>query len=184
MVTAKDAAGERRREAAALTQRGIELYFRGHYEKALVLIEQALALEATFVRAYTAKAHCLAELGKAAEGLAAAAQALALAPTSAIGYSARAVCKHRLRDDAGAEADYRKSLELAPDDFRVYYNFACYWAEHGDEEQCRTYLRHALELGPASFADIAGDDPDLARYNRTEWFRELVAEIKRKAAGL
>jgi len=174
---------EQRRRVAAVAQHGVELFFRGHYEKALGYMDQALALDPRFVRAYVGKALCLAQLGDPKKGAEMAALALALEPRSAIAYSARALCRHRSGDQQGAVLDYVNAIDLAPDDYRVYYNFACYWAERGDEAGCRRYLGHALELASTSFADIAAEDPDLARFSQKPWFKELVAEVKKKAAA-
>ncbi len=172
---------EKVRRAAAFTQQGVELFFRGRYAEALALMDEALALDPASVRAYCGRAMCLAQLGKPDEGALMADRALALDPDSGVAFSVRALCRHRRGDDAGAETDYRKAIELEPGDYRGYYNFACYWAEHGDEEKCRSYLAHAFQLATVAFADIAAEDPDLARYSGREWFRELVAETKRRA---
>jgi Tfp pilus assembly protein PilF len=174
---------ERRRRAGTLVQQGVELFFRGHFEKALVFFDEALEMDPGLVRAYVAKAMCMAQLGDPAAGQRLAEKAIALDDHYGTAYTARALCRRRMGDVKGAVVDYQRALELAPDDFRVYYNFACFCAEQGDEEKCREYLRYAFELSSAGFVEIAAQDPDLARYNRTEWFRDLVAEVKTKAAG-
>ena len=182
-MTPTPADGETIRRAATLTQQGIELFFRGRYAEAIALLDQALAFNPLYVRGHCGRAMCLAQLGNAEEALATAERALALDPAAGLTYSIRALCRHRCGDDVGAEEDHRRALELAPDDYRGYYNFACYWAERRDEEKCRQYLTYAFQLATAAFAAVAAEDPDLARYAGRLWFRDLVADTKRRAAG-
>lgn len=165
-----------------MTQRGIEVFFRGRYAEALAFIDEALVVHPAFARAHAAKALCLTQLGNASGGLNHAEKAVALSPAEGIYYTTRAMCKARLGDRDGAETDYNHALTLAPDDYRVYYNVACYWAERSDEEKCRRFLADAFSLADASFADVAADDPDLGRYSDRPWFRELIADVKRRLA--
>lgn len=181
MVKASDT--EKRKKAAALTQHAVELTFRGRFGEALGFAEQALAMDDAYARAYAAKAICLVQLGDAEKGLEAAERAVALEGNVGVFYSIRALCKARRRDYAAAEADYERGLALSPDDFKVHYNYACYWAERGDEEKCRAYLQAALELADAGFADVAPFDPDLARFHERPWFRELLAAAKKRVVG-
>ncbi len=174
---------EKARRAASLTQRGVELFFRGHYAEALGFIDRAIALAPDFARAYAAKAVCCAQMGEPRAGVELAEKALALEPDFAVAYTIRGLCRGRLKDHERAVADYLTAVKLVPDDFRVYYNFACYWAECGEEELCREYLEHAFALTDAGFGDVAVLDPDLARYSGAAWFRELLANLKRRAAG-
>jgi hypothetical protein len=38
----------------------------------------------------------------------------------------------------------------------------------------------AMSLSPASFVAVASVDPDLARYSSREWFREILAAVRRR----
>ncbi len=174
--------GERKRRAAALTQVGIDLHDRGRYDDAVAAFEQALALEPDRVRAIRGKALCLSQLGKAKEALAYAEKAVKLARYSGLAYATLGVVLHRLGRRQDAEKAFRLGLENTPDDFRVYYNYACCWAEVGDEDECRRYLALALELAPESFLPQPPHDPDMARYSHQKWFADLLAARKRRVA--
>jgi hypothetical protein len=90
------------------------------------------------------------------------------------------MCLHRLGDESAAESDFDRAVGLAPTDFRVFYNAACYWAERADEKKCRALFETAMSLAPASFVAVASVDPDLARYSGREWFREILAAVRRR----
>lgn len=165
----------------ALTQLGMDLYDRGRYADGLAAFEEALALAPDYVRAVRGKALCLAQLGRAEEARSFAERAVALSPAEGIVYATLGLCLHRCGRPAEAVAAFEKGITLAPDDYRVYYNYACYWAERGNEDECRRYLALAFDLAPSSFADKPPSDPDLARYVGTGWFRDLIADLKCRA---
>ena len=169
---------ERIRQAAVLTQRGVDLFFQGKYDEARAALERAVTLTPNSPRPYSAMALCLAQLGNPRAGLEYAEKAVTLDPASAVALTARGFCFHRLGDGERAVADFERALQLDPSDYRVWYNFACHWAERGDEEKCRYYLATAFDLAPAHFAGAAGADPDLGRYSQKDWFRELLARLK------
>ena len=125
---------------------------------------------------------CLSQLGRAAEALAYAEKAVDFARDPGLACATLGLVLHRLGRGDDARTAFLRGLECTPDDYRVYYNFACYWAEAGDEEECRRYLALTLELAPASFGGNPAQDPDLARYSRREWFTELLAAHKTRAA--
>ena len=168
------------REAAALTQQAVDRFFRGDYEDALNLVEDSLGLNPWYARTHCAKALCLLQLGQAKDALACTEYALTLNDVDAVAYTTRAMCRHRLGERDGAEADFQRAIELGPDDYRVFYNAACYWAERGEEERCSELFATAMELAPAAFASVAAVDPDLARYSRREWFRDVLADVRRR----
>ena len=173
---------ENKFRAAALTQLGIDLYDTGRFEAGLAAFRRALALGPGRVRALRGMALCLSQLGRAAEGLAYAEKAVELAREPGLAYATLGLVLHRLGRDDEAEKAFDLGVKNTPDDYRVYYNFACYWAERGNEAACRNYLGLTLELAPASFGGNPAQDPDLARYSRREWFTELLAAHKTRAA--
>lgn len=175
--------GEKKRRAAVLTQLGIDLHDRGRHDDAVAAFEEALALQPGRVRAIRGKALCLSQLGRAQEALAHAEEAVELAQRPGLAYATLGLVLHRLGRREEAEKAFHLGLENKPDDFRVYYNFACYWAETANEEKCRQYLALALELAPESFVPQPPNDPDLGRYSHTKWFADMLAARKRRAAN-
>jgi protein O-GlcNAc transferase len=174
-------AADVRFRTAALTQLGIDLYDKGRFEAGIAAFRRALALEPGRVRALRGMALCLSQLGRAAEGIAYAEKAVELAHDPGLAYATLGLVLHRLGRDDEAEKAFNLGIKNTPDDYRVYYNFACYWAERGNETACRRHLELTLELAPASFASQPPKDPDLARYSRRDWFVDLVAGLKKRA---
>jgi tetratricopeptide (TPR) repeat protein len=171
---------EKKYRAAALTQIGIDLYDAGRFEPGLAAFRRALTLEPNRVRALRGMALCLSQLGRAAEGLGYAEKAVELARDPGLAYATLGLVLHRLGRDEEAEKAFDLGVKNTPDDYRVYYNFACYWAERGNETACRNYLELALELAPSAFASQPAKDPDLGRYSRQEWFVDLIAALKKR----
>jgi len=166
-------------ELTALAEKAVVLYWEGKYEEALAVADEALARDPRFIRAYAARVINLLQLGKTEEGIASARAALAIAPTDGLIYSVLAMCYARLGDDEAAVANFERSLALWPNESRVYYNFACYWAQLGNAGECRRTLEVAFMLDTA-LVELAGRDPDLARFAYEDWFRDLIAQYKTK----
>jgi Flp pilus assembly protein TadD len=171
---------ENRRRAAEIISEAAHVFYVGRYEEALSLFEEAVTLDDTAVRAYTGKSLALAQLGRPEEGLASAEKALEIEPAYATAYTALAICLHRLGRAEDAKAAYIRALEIDPNDVRVLYNYACFWAEQGNEARCREFVARAFQ--EAQYEEIAHVhlDPDLARYVNTDWFRELLAQAKKR----
>lgn len=159
-------------------------YLAHKYDEALTVVDRLLKFAA---RGYSVRALCLAEMGQPEEGLRAAEMGVAADPTDAVVLTSRAFCKHRLGDNVGADDDYHRAMELDPGNYKVFYNYACYWAERNNEGECRRYLEMAVELMSPGNRSTMLEDPDLARFREAEWFRELAARAKartRNAAGM
>jgi Flp pilus assembly protein TadD len=170
--------------AAKLLDEGVSHFLAGRYAEALAAFDRTLELNAAHVRAHAGRAFALAQLGRAREGLGAAKEVIRLNPHYGRGYSALAICLHRLRRRGEARAAYEHTVKLAPDDASGLYNFACFWAEVGDEVQSREYLEKALLHDDGRVAQHATKDPDMARYRDADWFRELIAAAKRKGPAV
>lgn len=173
-----------RREAEALARKGSNLSFIGRYAESLPLFDRAIALDATFVRAYTGRAVTLAQLGRPAEGLASAEEALKLEPANAVAYTTLGFCLYRLGRGDEAEAAYEKALTVAPENPRVLYNYACYWALVGDEEKCREFLTRAFQYVESDVVEHSKKDRDLERYVDADWFDDLHAAAKTLEEGI
>jgi protein O-GlcNAc transferase len=165
--------------AATMLEEALAQFLAGRYAEALEAFEKALRVNHRHVRAHAGRSFSLAQLGRADEGLAAAEEAVRLNPHYARGHSAKAVCLHRLRRRGEAQTAYERAIELAPDDAAILYNFACFWAEVGDENRCRHHLTRALRWDDGQVAAHAPNDPDMARYRNADWFREAIAGAKK-----
>jgi len=173
---------EKKQAAEQITAEAAIVFHNGRYAAALAMFDKALALDAGNVRARGGRSLALTQLGRAVEALEAAQEAVRGDPSYAPSYTALAYAYHRLGRNDEAEKAFEAAIRLNPtgaDAGRVLYNYACYWAERRDEEKCRSYLARALEFVEDHTLDHAPNDPDLARYVATEWFREMLAAAKK-----
>jgi tetratricopeptide (TPR) repeat protein len=166
--------------AAKTLEEGIAYFLAGRYEAAAAAFEHTLSINDRHVRARVGHSLSLAQLGRANEGLTVAEETVRVNPDYVRGYSAVAICLHRLHRRAEAQTAYERAAELGPDDAGVLYNFACFWAEVGNEEKCREYLTRALRHDDGQVVGHAPKDPDMGRYRETDWFRELIATAKKE----
>ena len=159
--------------------------FRGQYETALTLLQEALALDPNNARTRAALAFTYLRLGDANAGLAEAERAVELAPAMGVYYTSRGECRAALGEVEGAVADFETALRLEPANYRIYYNYACFWAGRGDENQCRRYLERTLTLCPPFFPPLVLRDPALARVRDAAWFAEVIrAGTREKRNGV
>jgi len=165
-------------EASEYTKRASNLFYIGRYAEALELFDRAIALDPRITRAHSGRGITLAQLGLPQDGYDAAQRALALEPGFANAYCVAGLCLHRMGKLEDAAAAYARAIDLASDDARVLYNYACFWAELRDEEKCREYLTRAFRHVDYEAIDHSREDPDLARYVDTDWFREVLANAK------
>ena len=163
-------------EANRLSNHASAFMARGSAETAGAFSDEALAREPASVRANVCKALALVQAGDYKRGLEYAEKALALAPDCGTAYVARGYARGKAGDLEAAAADFARGSDLYPRDYRVFYNVACFWAERGDEEKCRAYLRRAFELAPNVVADTAPRDPCFKAVRTQPWFREIVGE--------
>jgi tetratricopeptide (TPR) repeat protein len=170
----KDQGGLKRTRANTHFERGRHLFNANRFEEALAAIDEALAEDPEFLRAYTAKANALTMLGRAQEAVAICDEVLKQDPDFALAYTTRASALHRAGRRDEALDDYRRGVELAPGEHLTHYNFACFWALEGDEGECEKYLRRALEIDPRA-KPKAATDADFASVRGEEWFQELIA---------
>jgi len=173
--------GDTRAQAKRFAEEAARLFQYNKFSEALASAEKALALDPNLGRAHLGKSLSLAQLGFPEEGLRAAEEGIRRDPAYALVYTAAAICLHRLGRDEEARAHFAKALELRPDHPQVLYNYACYWAEKGNEDECRKYLTMSFaNLKTEEFLEEARNDPDLARYVETNWFREIYAAAKKR----
>jgi len=155
-------------------QRGRHFFNVAKYEYALEAFNEAIAADPDFARSYAGKANSLTMLGRLDEALATVSEAIGRDPSAALIYTMRGAVYRRLGRVEEGLADYRRALELGADDPVVHFNFACFWAELDNRDECERYLKEALVMDPR-LNTSAATDPELARYRDEPWFAALVA---------
>jgi tetratricopeptide (TPR) repeat protein len=163
-----------RLRAKTILEIGRTRFNADRYEEALAAFEEAIAADPTFLRARTAKAHALKMLGRAREAVEVCEDVIAREPGYALAHSTLGSALQTVGRAREALAAYRRAEELSPDDRLVHYNFACFWAGEGNEEECRKHLTRTLELD-ATQKSKAAVDQDFAAFRDKQWFQDLVA---------
>jgi tetratricopeptide (TPR) repeat protein len=163
-----------RLRAETITAVGRAQFDAGRYEDALKSFEAALRHDPDFLEARAAVGNALVMLARYEDTEAVCDEIITRDPTFARAYTTKANARHRQGDAAGALELYRHGVELAPDDHVTNYNFACYWAAEGNEEECEKYLRRAIEADPRHNSKAA-IDPDLESVRDRDWFQRVTA---------
>jgi tetratricopeptide (TPR) repeat protein len=163
-----------RLRARTLASVGRALFDAGRYDKALAAFEEAEREDPDFLEARVSQANTLLMLQRYDDALGVCDDVMRRDPQYNRTYTAKANVLHRRGEPAAALEYYRKGLALAPRDSAANYNFACYWALEGNEEQCEEHLRRALEADPTHNSKAA-TDPDFDSVRDREWFQRLIA---------
>jgi protein O-GlcNAc transferase len=175
---------DRTRKVEELVLKASTLTFTGHYREGLELLDQALALDPSVPRAHSGRAVALAQMGRPEEGLISAQEAIRLAPAQAPAYTTLALCLDRMGRFDEAKSTYEFALTIRPENPKVLYNYACFWAVHGQEEKCRFFLTRAFQYLESGVVTHSKKDADLAPYTDADWFEELHAAAKLLEKGV
>ncbi len=165
--------------AITYLESGRQKFNKGNYREALEMFDRAIEADEEFLRPYTAKATCLIFLNRIREAGEICDAVIKKYPDYGLAYTTKAVILHRLGETAKADDAYRSGITFGPDEPTAFYNYACFCAQTGREEECRENLRKAIILD-MSYNSIAATDEDLSVYRHTDWFEELVSFKKRR----
>ena len=153
---------------------GKEYLRAGYYDKALAAFDEAAKINPGEPRALMGRSLALTRLGQYEDALAAAEAIFELEINSPHAFNAQGVAYQAMGKTEEARAAFEKSVTFGPREPGSHYNFACFWAFHGDRDRCRRYLERALQINP-KLNVFAATDIDLKRYRNEDWFLDLVA---------
>jgi tetratricopeptide (TPR) repeat protein len=168
--------GEPEDRAIALASRGARRLEEGDPQAAWADFDEALELAPVLEMALPGRAKALIALGENAAALADLDRLLELDPDKADARVDRAACLLGLSRVAEAREELGRARELEPENAAVAYNLACCSAREGDAAQAFRWLRIAVE-GDPSWAEHAGDDPDLESIRDEPAFEEIVGAV-------
>lgn len=178
-MTKSSAESLKRLRARTCAARGRNYFNAGRYEEALAACQESITEDPDFSDGYLGTATTLAILGRFDEAVAITGRLIAREPNNAAAHTTMGTILHRRGDAAGALPYYQQGVALCDGaDFLPYYDFACYWALEGNEEECARYLGEALRRKPR-MNTRAATDPDFESVRGQTWFQELVAFKKR-----
>jgi tetratricopeptide (TPR) repeat protein len=163
-----------RLRAEALVGSGRMLANMARYREALDMIDKAAEADPTYDRPQLARAFVLSKLGRTDDALGICDAYIRDYPKNAYAHTTRGTCLMNVGRKAEAEDAFRQGVRLGGDEYLHPYNYACFLAQEGREEEAREMLGRALELSPTMNARAA-TDPDFEPYREREWFQDLVA---------
>jgi tetratricopeptide (TPR) repeat protein len=163
-----------RLRAEALVGSGRMLANMARYPEALDMMERAAEADPTYDRPRLAKAFVLSKLGHTDDALGICDAYIRDHPQNAYAHTTRGTCLMDMGRNAEAEDAFRAGVRLGGDEYLHAYNYACFLAQEGREDEAREMLGRALVLSPHMNARAA-TDPDFEPYREREWFQELVA---------
>jgi len=163
-----------RLRAEALVDNGRMLANMARYREALEMMERAMEADPTYDRSHLAKAFVLSKLGRSDDALEICDAFIRDNPGNAYAHTTRGTCFMNEGMKAEAEEAFREGVRLGGDEYLHAYNYACFLAQEGREDEVREMLIRALELAP-NINTRAATDPDFEHYRDQEWFQELVA---------
>jgi Flp pilus assembly protein TadD len=179
-----DSGKDKRRKAETLVRKASTCIFTGKYREGLELFDRALELDPEIPRAHSGRAVALAQLGRPADALKSAQEAIRLAPARAPAYTTLALCLDRMGRFDEAKSTYEFALTIRPENPQVLYNYACFWAAHGQEEKCRFFLTRAFQYLESGVVTHSKKDADLGPFVDADWFEELHAAAKLLEEGV
>jgi tetratricopeptide (TPR) repeat protein len=179
-----DSGKDKRRKAEALVRKASTCTFTGKYREGLELFDEALELDPEIPRGHSGRAVALAQLGRPADALKSAQEAIRLAPAHAPAYTTLALCLDRMGRYDEAKSTYEFALTIRPENPQVLYNYACFWAAHGQEEKCRFFLTRAFQYLESGVVTHSKKDADLGPFVDADWFEELHAAAKLLEEGV
>ncbi len=138
-----------RESPAALAARAEELVEHDKPKDAVELATRAIALDATFARAWVVRSHARRRAGDVDGALADAARAIELSPGLGEAWAERAVARSHKGDTRGALADATRAIELSPGIARAWAVRGAARGELGDREGLLSDMTRAIELDPA-----------------------------------
>lgn len=163
-----------RLRAEALVGSGRMLANMARYREALDMIERAADADPTYDRPRLARAFVLSKLGRTDDALDICDSFIREHPGNSYAHTTRGTCLMNVGRKAEAEDAFREGVRLGGDEYLPSYNYACFLAQEGREEETREMLARALDLSPNMNARAA-TDPDFEPYREREWFQDLVA---------
>jgi tetratricopeptide (TPR) repeat protein len=138
MVVQDEAAPDvKKYRAMTYLQSGRQKFNKGKYSEALEMFDRAIEADEEFLRAYTAKATCLILLKRTAEAEEICDALIERYPEYGLAYTTKGVIFQKLGEIAKADQAYRSGIIFGSDDPTAFYNYACFCAQTGHEEECR-----------------------------------------------
>ncbi|MFZ3129526.1 MAG: tetratricopeptide repeat protein, partial [Desulfosporosinus sp.] len=160
-------------KALALYDQGLKLYYQRQFPEALVLLNQALAVDAQCYEALNAKGATLAFQGRYDQGLALIQQALDLNPSFVYGHFNQGLANELAGRWDPSIAAYQKALQLDDRNTWSYYGIASIYGRLGNIDKVLEYLQPAITLDP-DVKEAACDEKDFASVRKDPRFQALV----------
>lgn len=160
-------------QTLAYYDQGLKLYYQRQFPEALMLFNQALALDPLCYEALNAKGATLAFQGKYDQGLALIEQALDLNPEFVYANFNQGLAYELAGRWDQAISSYHKALQLDNRDTWSYYGIASVYGRQGEIDKVLEYLQPAITLDP-DVKEVARNEHDFLSVREDPRFQALV----------
>jgi tetratricopeptide (TPR) repeat protein len=145
----------------------------GASERAVLLLQQAVALDPTLKAAYNSLGNLYYQQQQYQQAVAMYRQALAIDPDYVKARNNLGNAYLRLAMDDHARVELQQALRADSTYGLAYYNLACVYARAGDSDAAAQYLQQAIALEPQA-RTWAHTDDDFARVRTAPVLQQLL----------
>ncbi len=164
---------EKRAQAKQYFNNGIEAYHTGAIDEAEAALQQAIALDPTFKRAFNRLGNLYYQRDAFRKALAMYQQALALDPNYIDARNNLGNTYMQLDMSAKAIAELNKAIAVDRESGLTYYNMACAYARMQEPEKAIRYLEMAITREPEA-RQWAKTDTDFTAVRSISAFQKLL----------
>jgi tetratricopeptide (TPR) repeat protein len=161
-------------KAENLLLQGNGLLDTHHYQEALNVYNQAIALKTDNAETWVNRGNALIALQQYPEAVESYDKAIAIRPNKHEAWINRGIALTKLQLYKEALASYNQAITIHPNLDKAYYNKACNYALQNNLELAIDNLKKAIEFVPQKYQNLAKTDPDFDKIRGEKQFQELL----------
>jgi tetratricopeptide (TPR) repeat protein len=164
---------ENQKEALALYDQGLKLYYERNYNAALAQFNKALAIDPNCYQAINGKGASYAFLGRYSEGISLVKQAIKMKPDFEYGYFNLGLSNELAGKWNDAISAYETAIKLNSKDEWAFYGIASIYGRQGNIDMVVKYLQQAIAIDPG-VKDSAREEKDFNPVRNNPQFKALI----------
>jgi tetratricopeptide (TPR) repeat protein len=161
-------------KAENLLLQGNGLLDTHHYQEALNVYNQAIALKTDNAETWVNRGNALIALQQYPEAVESYDKAIAIHSNKHEAWINRGIALTKLQLYKEALASYNQAITIHPNLDKAYYNKACNYALQNNLELAIDNLKKAIEFVPQKYQNLAKTDPDFDKIRGEKQFQELL----------
>jgi tetratricopeptide (TPR) repeat protein len=161
------------KEALAIYDQGLKLYYQRNYNAALAQFNKALAIDPNCYQAINGKGASYAFLGRYSEGISLVKQAIKMKPDFEYGYFNLGLSNELAGKWNDAISAYETAIKLNSKDEWAFYGIASIYGRQGNIDMVVKYLQQAIAIDPG-VKDSAREEKDFNPVRNNPQFKALI----------